>query len=88
MGSKYLSFELNSTKEQRKEGKCPRGWWSQELLLSVPCNHDNPFNGIHPGTITLLTNTWINPLSPNGDQHQFSPNDIHMLSRGMVTRIN
>ena len=23
----------------------------------------------------------INPLSPNGDQHQFSPNDIHTMSR-------
>ena len=23
----------------------------------------------------------ISPLSPNGDQHQFSPNDIHNLSR-------
>ena len=23
----------------------------------------------------------INPISPNGDQHQFSPNDIHRLSR-------
>ena len=22
----------------------------------------------------------INPLSPNSDQHQFSPNDIHRLS--------
>ena len=22
----------------------------------------------------------LNPLSPNGDQHQFSPNDIHTLS--------
>ena len=23
----------------------------------------------------------FNPLSPNGDQNQFSPNDIHTLSR-------
>ena len=23
----------------------------------------------------------FNPLSPNGDQHQFSPKDIHTLSR-------
>ena len=23
----------------------------------------------------------INPLSPYGDQHQFSPKDIHTLSR-------
>ena len=30
----------------------------------------------------------INPSSPNGDQHQFSPNDIHTLSRDYVMRIN
>ena len=36
--------------------------------LSVPCNHDNPVNGMQgPGTITLRTSTWINPLSPDGD---------------------
>ena len=29
----------------------------------------------------------INPLSPNSDQHQFSPQDIHRLSREMVMRI-
>ena len=23
---------------------------------------------------------WINPLSPNSDQRQISPNDIHTLS--------
>ena len=32
--------------------------------------------------------TSINPLSPNGDQHQFSPNNIHMLPREMVMRVN
>ena len=30
----------------------------------------------------------INPLSPNGDEDQFSPNDIHTLSRDKVMRIN
>ena len=30
----------------------------------------------------------INPLSPNSDQHQFSPNNIHTLSRDWVMRIN
>ena len=30
----------------------------------------------------------INPLSPNSDQHEFSPKDIHTLSREMVLRIN
>ena len=29
----------------------------------------------------------INPLSPNRDQHQFSPNNIHTLSREKVMRI-
>ena len=29
----------------------------------------------------------VNPLSPNGDQHQFSPNNIHTLSRDKVMRI-
>ena len=29
----------------------------------------------------LLT---INPLSSNSDQHQFSPNDIHTLSRDVM----
>ena len=30
----------------------------------------------------------LNPFSPNIDQHQFSPNDIHMLPREMVMRVN
>ena len=30
----------------------------------------------------------INPSSPNSDQHQFSPNNIHMLPREMVMRVN
>ena len=30
----------------------------------------------------------VNPLSPNGDQHQFSPNHIQRLSRDLVMRIN
>ena len=29
----------------------------------------------------------LNPLSPSGDQHQFSPNNIHTLSRDKVMRI-
>ena len=30
----------------------------------------------------------MHPLSPNSDQHQFSPNNIHTLSRDKVMRIN
>ena len=43
---------------------------------------------LHVFLLSLLFNSIINPLSPNGDQHQFSPNNIHMLSREMVMRIN
>ena len=30
----------------------------------------------------------INPLSANSDQHQFSPNNIHTLSRDYIMRID
>ena len=36
----------------------------------------------------LLSATAINPLSPNSDQHQFSPNNIHRLSSATSMRIN
>ena len=38
-----------------------------------------------------LFSTWmvvVTPLRPNNAQHQFSPNDIHTLSRDTVVRIN
>ena len=31
---------------------------------------------------------FLNPLSPNSDQKQISPNNIHTLSRDKVMRIN
>ena len=34
------------------------------------------------------TETSLNPLSANSDKKQFSPNNIHKLSRGMVMRSN
>ena len=42
------------------------------------------------GTISLAKHRRnnINPLSLNSDQHQFSLNNIHMLPRGMVMRVN
>ena len=43
---------------------------------------------LHVFLLSLLFNSIINPLSPNSDQHQFSPNNIHRLSREMVMRIN
>ena len=30
----------------------------------------------------------LDPLSPKGDQHRFSSNNIHTLSRDKVVRIN
>ena len=33
------------------------------------------------GSFLMLTRHSFNPLSPNSDQHQFSPNNIHTLSR-------
>ena len=30
----------------------------------------------------------FNPSSPNSDQHQFSPKDIHMLAREKVMLVN
>ena len=36
----------------------------------------------------MVPSFFINPLSPNSDQQQFSPNNIHTLSRDKVMRIN
>ena len=36
----------------------------------------------------MLYSNCFNPLGPNGDQHKFSLNNIHMLSRKMVMRVN
>ena len=36
----------------------------------------------------LFIKLLFNPPSPNNDQQQFSPNNIHTLSRGKVMRIN
>ena len=30
----------------------------------------------------------LNPSSPDSDQHQFSPTNIHMLPREMIMRVN
>ena len=43
----------------------------------------NPKDHLNPKVPNFL----VNPLSPNSDQDQFSPNDIHTLSRDKVMRI-
>ena len=37
---------------------------------------------------SLIGSLLLKPLSPNTDQHQFSPNNIHRLSRDKGVRIN
>ena len=45
---------------------------------------------VHSYTTEFLRKPYplINPLSPNNDQCQFTPNIIHTLSRNEVMRIN
>ena len=40
-----------------------------------------------PFAVNVTLNLSINPLSPNSDQQQFSPNNLHTLSRDKVVRI-
>ena len=42
----------------------------------------------HPVSSIATNYCSLNPLSPNSDQHQFSPNNIHTMSRDQVKRIN
>lgn len=46
------------------------------------------FSSFTLGTVKYLTLTLLKILSPNGDQQQFPPNNIHMLPREMVMRVN
>ena len=39
-----------------------------------------------PGSTSC--SSYINLLSPNSDQHEFSPNNISMLPREIVMRVN
>ena len=49
-------------------------------------------SGPRPAPTTIITLTRkrlaVNPLCVNSDQHQFSPNNTHTLSRRMVMTIN
>ena len=49
------------------------------------CFAYNGGQNIHVG---LYRTVGTNPLSPDSDQDQFSPNNIHMLPREMVMRVN
>ena len=41
----------------------------------------------HKTRLLVIWHT-LYPLSPNSDQHQFSPKDIHTLAREKVMRVN
>ena len=47
------------------------------------CLNGQPFQFFDSMT-AKLTKRVINPISPNSDQDQFSPNNIHTLSRDML----
>ena len=57
-------------------------------LLLVDCDLGSQVSNLGPKSLSCNALLIINPLSPNSDQHQFSPNDIHTMSRDYVMRIN
>ena len=65
---------------------------NRKLLFT--CNMTKSHNS-SKAFISLISNLfasyiWLqpfNPLSLNSDQHQFSPKNIHMLPREIVTRV-
>ena len=71
-------------------------WWLIERLLQeTKCeshvkrwlnrpSSDWPW---HKTRLLVICHT-LNPLSPNSDQHQFSPKDFHTLAREKVMRVN
>ena len=81
------SEETNQTQVKLNvETKTPRVIFVAEQRGKHWHNHHptlNPSNSIFPSWQAHL-----NPSSPDSDQHQFSPNDTHTMSRGQVMRIN
>ena len=59
---------------------------------SSPAVSEARTSGPRPAPTTIITLTRkrlaVNSISPNSDQYQFSPNNIHTLSRDKVMRIN
>ena len=62
------------------------------ISIAIPTTVSLPI--LVPFTVTrrlarmLLRRLFFNPLSPNSDQHQFSLNNIHTMSRDEVMRLN
>ena len=55
------------------------------LICVTPNNKNTAIHAMRPLEWETKTK---GKESPNSDQHQFSPNDIHTLSRDKVMRIN
>ena len=63
-----------------------------QLILSfgqILFNLDCTFAAIMKKALFLLfLKVFLNPLSTNSAQNQFSPNNIHMLPRAVVMKVN
>ena len=55
--------------------------------MSKNVNNDVTMNPPIYNVENVKSSKSFTPLSPNGDQNQFSPNNIHTLSRDNVMRI-
>ena len=56
-------------------------------LLTFYSEKFSTWNWRLPFAVNVTLNLSINPLSPNSDQQQFSPNNLHTMSRDKVVRI-
>ena len=65
-----IRTEINITRVRIPTGRRQTSW-----LFTIVTNWHNREK------IQLVVRAEINPLSPNSDRHQFSPNNIHTLSR-------
>ena len=88
----------NISEDAHRHGCWSRSFhWSESILQCFLCGtyfsqtNQHAHLWLEKGDLLKLIwsfNLWINPLSANSDQHQFSPNDIHRLSRAKSKRIN
>ena len=90
----HKNFENNSS-HQRVFGASWNEFWLEHASYSLPewqavkLTFFVPWHEVINSPDALTGNEGnINPSSPNTDQHQFSPNNIHMLPREMVMRVN
>ena len=89
--------------KRRKNHACYAGWWQScynwltlcHLCVNISQTLVIKFSekGIFNEEMGEEIRQWINKtvldhLSPNSDQHQFSPNHIHMLPREIVMGVN